>query len=64
MIDKNLLEQIKQRTDKLIEEQDKLENMEFNYHTMCNISDYSIIQEQKDLVDFLIGKLKNSISVL
>lgn len=64
MIDKNLLEQIKQRTDKLIEEQDKLQNMEFDYHTLCTISDYSIIQDQKDLVEFLIGKLKNSISVL
>lgn len=64
MIDKNLLEQIKQRTDKLIEEQDKLESMKFDYHTMCTISDYSIIQDQKDLVEFLTGKLKNSISVL
>lgn len=64
MIDKNLLEQIKQRTDKLIEEQDKLESMEFDYHTMCTISDYSIIQDQKDLVEFLTIKLKNSISVL
>lgn len=64
MIDKNLLEQIKQRTDKLIEEQDKLQNMEFDYHTLCTISDYSIIQDQKDLVEFLIGKLKNSVSVL
>lgn len=64
MIDKNLLEQIKQRTDKLIEEQDKLQHMEFDYHTLCTISDYSIIQDQKDLVEFLIGKLKNSISVL
>lgn len=64
MIDKNLLEQIKQRTDKLIEEQDKLQHMEFDYHTMCTISDYSIIQDQKDLVEFLIGKLKNSVSVL
>lgn len=64
MIDKNLLEQIKQRTDKLIEEQDKLESMEFDYHTLCTISDYSIIQDQKDLVEFLIGKLKNSISIL
>ena len=64
MIDKNLLEQIKQRTDKLIEEQDKLESMEFDYHTMCTISDYSIIQDQKDFVEFLTGKLKNSIGIL
>lgn len=64
MIDKNLLEQIKQRTDKLIVEQDKLQHMEFDYHTLCTISDYSIIQDQKDLVEFLIGKLKNSISIL
>lgn len=64
MIDKNLLEQIKQRADRLIEEQDNLESMEFDYHTMCTISDYSIIQDQKDLVEFLTGKLKNSISVL
>lgn len=34
MIDKNLLEQIKQRTDKLIEEQDKLQHMEFGYHLL------------------------------
>lgn len=64
MIDKNLLEQIKQRTDKLIEEQDKLESMEFDYHTMCTISDYSIIQDQKDLVEFLTNKLKSSIDIL
>ena len=63
MIDKNLLEQIKQRTDKLIEEQDKLQNMEFDYHTMWTISDYSIIQDQKDLVEFLTMKLKNSIGI-
>ena len=64
MIDKNLLEQIKQRADKLIEEQDKLQSMEFDYHTMCTISDYSIIQDQKDLVEFLMGKLKNSTIML
>ena len=64
MIAKNILEQIKQRTDKLIEEQDNLESMEFDYHTMCTISDYSIIQDQKDLVEFLTMKLKNIISVL
>lgn len=64
MIDKNLLEQIKQRTDKLIEEQDKLQHMEFDYHTLCTISDYSIIQDQKDLVEFLTMKLKNSIDIL
>ena len=64
MIDKNLLEQIKQRADKLIEEQDKLQSMEFDYHTMYTISDYSIIQDQKDLVEFLMGKLKNSTIML
>lgn len=63
MIDKNLLEQIKQRTDKLIEEQDKLESLEFMYN-LGDFEDRSIVKDQEDLVEFLTGKLKNSISIL
>ena len=47
---KELLLQIKQRTEKLIEEVDKLADLEFYYHTMCTITDYTVIQDQKDLV--------------
>ena len=61
---KELLLQIKQRTEKLIEEVDKLESLEFDYHTMCIITDYSIIQDQKDLVEFLKLKLNNSVRLL
>ena len=61
---KELLLQIKQRTEKLIEEVDKLESLEFDYHTMCTITDYSIIQDQKDLVEFLKMKLNNSFQLL
>lgn len=61
---KELLFQIKQRTDKLIEEIDKLEDMEFKYHTLCAISDYCVIQDQKDLIEFLKMKLKNSVEML
>ena len=61
---KELLLQIKQRTEKLIEELDKLEDLEFDYHTMCTITDYSIIQDQKDLVEFLKMKLNSSVRLL
>ena len=61
---KDLLIQIKQRTDKLLEEIKTLESLEFDYHTMCTISDYSAVQDQKDLVEFLTLKLKNSLSML
>ena len=61
---KELLLQIKQRTEKLIEEVDKLDSLEFDYHTMCTITDYSIIQDQKDLVEFLKMKLNNSFQLL
>ena len=61
---KELLLQIKQRTEKLIEEVDKLTDLEFDYHTMCTITDYSIIQDQKDLVEFLKMKLNSSVRLL
>ena len=61
---KDVLLQIKQRTEKLIEELDKLEDLEFDYHTMCTITDYSIIQDQKDLVEFLKMKLNSSVLLL
>ena len=61
---KELLLQIKQRTEKLIEELDKLEDLEFDHHTMCTITDYSIIQDQKDLVEFLKMKLNSSVLLL
>lgn len=58
---KDVLLQIKQRTEKLIEELDKLEDLEFYYHTLYTITDYSIIQDQKDLVEFLKMKLNSSL---
>ena len=61
---KELLLQIKQRTEKLIEELDKLADLEFDYHTMCTITDYTIIQDQKDLVEFLKMKLNSSVRLL
>jgi hypothetical protein len=61
---KELLLQIKQRTEKLIEEVDKLADLEFDYHTMCTTTDYSIIQDQKDLVEFLKMKLNSSVLLL
>jgi hypothetical protein len=61
---KDVLLQIKQRTEKLIEELDKLEGLEFDYHIMCTINDYSIIQDQKDLVEFLKMKLNSSVRLL
>ena len=42
---KDVLLQIKQRTEKLIEEFDKLEELEFDYSVMPIITDYSIIQD-------------------
>ena len=61
---KDVLLQIKQRTEKLIEEVDKLTDLEFDYHTMCTITDYSIIQDQKDLVELLKMKLNSSVRLL
>ncbi|MEG2307257.1 MAG: hypothetical protein RSB94_07955 [Erysipelotrichaceae bacterium] len=61
---KELLLQIKQRTEKLLEEIERLEDLEFSYHTMCTLSDYSVVQDQKDLVEFLTGKLQNSTALL
>lgn len=61
---KELLVQIKQRTEKLLEEIEKLDDLEFSYHTMCTISDYSVVQDQKDLVEFLKMKLKTATDML
>ena len=61
---KELLLQIKQRTEKLIEELNKLADLEFEYHTMCTITDYTVIQDQKDLVEFLKMKLNSSVRLL
>lgn len=61
---KELLVQIKQRTEKLLEEIEKLDDLEFSYHTMCTISDYSVLQDQKDLVEFLKMKLKSATDML
>ena len=61
---KELLLQIKQRTEKLIEEVDKLADLEFYYHTMGTITDYTIIQDQKDLVEFLKMKLNSSVRLI
>ena len=61
---KDVLLQIKQRTEKLIEEVDKLESLEFDYHTIFTITDYSIIQDQKNLVEFLKMKLNSSVCLL
>ncbi len=61
---KDVLLQIKQRTEKLIEELDKLEELEFDYNLMTKITDYSSIQDQKDLVDFLKMKLNSSLRLL
>lgn len=61
---KEILVQIKQRTEKLLEEIEKLDDLEFSYHTMCTISDYSVLQDQKDLVEFLKMKLKSATDML
>ena len=61
---KELLLQINQRTEKLLEEVWKLDDLEFQYYTMHTISDYTIIQDQKDLIEFLKLKLKTSVDLL
>lgn len=60
----DVLTQLIQRAEKLKEEVEKLESLEFDYHIMCTISDYTIVQDQKELVEFLTGKLKNTVSLL
>lgn len=59
-----VLTQLIQRAEKLKEEVEKLESLEFDYHTICTISDYTVVQDQKEFVEFLIGKLKNTVSLL
>ncbi len=61
---KDILTQLIQRAEKLKLEIEKLENLEFDYHTMCTISDHTIVQDQKELVEFLTLKLKNTVSLL
>jgi uncharacterized cupin superfamily protein len=61
---KDVLTQLIQRAEKLKEEVEKLESLEFDYHTMCTISDYTVVQDQKEFVDFLTGKLKTTVSLL
>lgn len=61
---KEVLTQLIQRAEKLKEEVEKLESLEFDYHTMCTISDYTIVQDQRELVEFLTLKLKNTVSLL
>lgn len=61
---KDVLTQLIQRAEKLKEEVEKLESLEFDYHTMCTISDYTVVQDQKELVEFLTNKLKNTVSLL
>lgn len=61
---KELLLQIKQRTEKLLEELEKLDDLEFSYHTLGTISDYSVVQDQKELVEFLKMKLKSATDML
>lgn len=61
---KEILVQIKQRTEKLLEEVEKLEDLEFLYHTLCTISDYSVVQDQKELVEFLKMELKSATDML
>ena len=61
---KETLTQLIQRAEKLKEEVEKLESLEFDYHTTCKISDYNVVQDQKELVEFLTLKLKNTVSLL
>lgn len=61
---KDILTQLIQRAEKLKAEVEKLESLEFDYHTMCIISDYTVVQDQKELFEFLTGKLKNTVSLL
>ncbi|QEP53314.1 hypothetical protein BS46_gp132 [Acinetobacter phage BS46] len=61
---KETLTQLIQRAEKLKEEVEKLESLEFDYHTLCKISDYTIVQDQKELVEFLTLKLKNTVRLL
>lgn len=64
MINREVLLQAKQRIEKLIEEQDKLESLEFAYHTMYTLNDYSEVRNQKELIEFLESKLKNTLSII
>lgn len=61
---KETLTQLIQRAEKLKEEVEKLESLEFDCHTLCKISDYNVVQNQKELVEFLTLKLKNTVRLL
>ena len=61
---KELLTQLIQRAEKLKEEIDKLEGLELEYKTGPTFDKYGDIQDQKELIDFLTFKLKNTVSLL
>lgn len=61
---KDILTQLIQRAEKLKEEVEKLEGLELEYKTGPTFDKYGDIQDQKELVEFLVFKLKNTVSLL
>lgn len=61
---KDILTQLIQRAEKLKEEVEKLEGLELEYKTGPTFGKYGDIQDQKELIEFLTFKLKNTISLL
>jgi len=62
---KELLKQIQQRTEKLLDEVEKRDELQGCINEYCSTDrDYEELKEQKEYVEFLTMKLKTSVSLL
>lgn len=61
---KDILTQLIQRAEKLKEEIEKLERLESDFKEAPTFSNYGKINEQKELIEFLTFKLKNTVRLL
>ena len=61
---KDILTQLIQRAEKLKEEIEKLESLEDDFKEAPTFDKYGDINDQKELIEFLTFKLKNTVSLL
>lgn len=61
---KDILIQLTQRAEKLKEEIEKLGRLESDFKEAPTFANYGKINDQKELIEFLTFKLKNTVSLL
>lgn len=61
---KDVLTQLIQRAEKLKEEIEKLESLEDDFKEAPTFSKHGDISDQKELIEFLTFKLKNTVNLL